>query len=64
MELVSVVIPTHNSEKFVTQAINSVLAQTYPHIEIIVVDDASRDNTLAVVRSKLQSDFEIRVADY
>jgi glycosyltransferase involved in cell wall biosynthesis len=57
MELVSVVIPTHNAERFVTQAIDSVIAQTYPQIEIIVVDDGSQDDTLAVARSKLQKDF-------
>ena len=56
MELVSVVIPAHNSEGYIAQAIDSVIAQTYSHIEIIVVDDASRDNTVAVTRSKLQKD--------
>ena len=56
MELVSVVIPAHNSEGYIAQAIDSVIAQTYSDIEIIVVDDASHDNTVAVTRSKLQKD--------
>ena len=46
---VSVVIPTYNRADFLHEAIASVLQQDHPHVELIVVDDGSRDGTAAVV---------------
>jgi glycosyltransferase involved in cell wall biosynthesis len=47
---VSVIIPTHNGADFLGEAIQSVLTQTYPHFELIVVNDASPDHTTEVVK--------------
>jgi glycosyltransferase involved in cell wall biosynthesis len=49
--LVSVIIPTHNRASMLPRAIRSVQRQTYPHLEILVIDDASTDNTPEVVKS-------------
>lgn len=51
MPLVSAIIPTHNRAEMLARAIRSVQSQTYPHLEIIVVDDASQDNTREVAES-------------
>lgn len=48
---VSVIIPTHNRAELLKRAINSVLRQTFEDFELIVVDDASSDNTPEVVES-------------
>lgn len=49
--LVSIIIPCHNSEACIGDAIDSALAQTYPHKEVIVIDDGSTDEGLSVIRS-------------
>lgn len=51
LPLVSVCIAVYNREKFIKQAIESVLNQTYQNFEIIVIDDGSIDNTVSVIKS-------------
>lgn len=46
--LVSVLIPAYNSEAFISETLQSCIAQTYPNVEIIVVDDESTDRTLEI----------------
>jgi glycosyltransferase involved in cell wall biosynthesis len=46
----SIVIPTFNRAKFIDATLRSILSQTYPHYEIIVVDNCSTDNTLEVLQ--------------
>ena len=51
MKLVSVIIPTYNSEKFISKTIDSCLRQTHSEIEILIIDDNSLDGTKQVIKS-------------
>ena len=46
---VSVVIPVYNGAKFIAQTLDTILGQTLPPTEVIVVNDGSTDNTVSVV---------------
>lgn len=50
MVKVSVIIPVYNSEKYIREAIDSALNQSYKDFEVIVIDDGSKDNTLSIIR--------------
>lgn len=49
--LVSVIMPAYNGEKYIEEAIKSILEQSYEHIELIVVDDSSSDHTQKIIKS-------------
>ncbi len=49
--LISVIIPMYNAEKYIERCLQSVMKQTYPHIEIIVVDDGSTDKCGIIVQT-------------
>lgn len=59
--LVSVVLGTYNGETFLREQLDSVLAQTYPNIEIIAVDDGSKDGTVNILREYAACDPRINV---
>ena len=48
---ISVIIPVYNKEKYVTRTIESVLNQTYKNLEIIIINDASTDNSKEICES-------------
>lgn len=60
-ELISVVMPAYNSEKYIAKSIESVLNQTWSDWELIVVDDASTDQTEKIVRSYISRYPQIRL---
>src|SRR5262245_2017493 len=49
--LVSIVVPAYNAEPYLADTLRSALGQTWPRVEVVVVEDGSRDGTLAVARS-------------
>lgn len=60
-DMVSIVIPCYNNERFLSTAIQSALGQTYRKVEVIVVDDASTDNSLQIAREWQRKDGRIKV---
>lgn len=59
--LVSIVMPAYNCAGFISESIDSVLAQTYKNWELIVVNDCSTDNTRSIVESFVENDKRIRL---
>ena len=51
LPLISLLVPAYNHEKYIKETIDSLIAQTYPNLELIVIDDGSKDNTFAVLKS-------------
>lgn len=60
-ELISIIVPAYNAENYIQQTITSILNQTYKNIEIILVNDGSKDNTLQVMKSIASQDGRIKV---
>jgi len=58
---VSIITPAHDAERFLDETIRSVVAQTFPRWEMIVVDDDSRDRTREIVERWTESDPRIRL---
>ncbi len=57
---ISIIVPCYNQASYIGHTLDSVLAQTYPHWECIVMDDGSADNTREVVQAYCQKDARIR----
>ena len=60
-EIVSIVVPCYNVEKYVDACINSLVSQTYANIEIVAVVDGATDNTESILRSHAERDARIKV---
>ena len=58
--LVSIVAPCYNAEKYLEEAIKSIFAQEYPHYEVIIVDDGSSDNSIAMLK-QLQKTYDFQL---
>lgn len=57
--LVSIITPCYNGEKYISQTIDSVLAQTYENWEMIIINDGSKDHSDEIVRSYMEKDSRI-----
>lgn len=59
--LVSIITATYNSSRFVVETIESILAQTYTHWELLITDDGSTDDTLSIVKAYMAKDNRIKL---
>lgn len=59
--LVSIITPVYNGEKYVSQTIESVISQSYPYWEMIIVDDGSKDRSAEIVKKYTAQDSRIKL---
>ena len=60
-DLISIIIPAHNAEKYIEKCLASVLTQTYSHLEIILIDDGSTDKTYDIANKIMSGDNRCRI---
>ena len=60
-KLVSVIIPAYNIERYISRCLDSIMAQTYNNLEIIVIDDGSKDQTAEILDDYQKRDSRIIV---
>mgnify|MGYP003293160590 FL=1 len=61
MPKISIVTPAYNCAKYLEEAVNSVLSQTWQDWELLIIDDCSRDNTYACMQEIAKQDQRIRI---
>ena len=60
-ELISVIVPIYNTEKYLVECVESIREQTYSNIEIILVDDGSTDASIEICDEFSKKDSRVRV---
>lgn len=61
--MISVIVPVYKTAKYIPQCLDSILAQTYKNLEVIVVNDASPDNSIDILRRYAAMDSRVRIVD-
>lgn len=59
MKKVSVIVPAYNAEEYIEECLNSICKQTYENIEIVVIDDGSKDGTASIIRQFADRDLRV-----
>ena len=60
-DLVSVIMPAYNAQEYIFESIQSVLNQSSVNIELIIIDDASTDDTVSIVKKNYSNDLRVRL---
>lgn len=58
---VSIIVPVYNGEQYLEQCLNSICKQTYRNLEVLVIDDGSKDNSLTIIKQFVNLDDRIKV---
>lgn len=61
--MISVVVPVYNTERYLSQCLDSILSQSCKNLEVIVVNDASPDNSLSIIKRYQSLDNRIVLVD-
>lgn len=59
--LLSIIIPVYNDEKYVKKCCDAICAQTYKNLEIIFIDDCSKDNSVSIIKKQMEKDKRIQL---
>ena len=59
--LITIFVPVYNGEKYLLQTLTSIQQQTYPHFEVLLVDDSSKDNSLQIINEFAKTDNRFKV---
>ena len=59
--MLSIIIPTYNNEKYISECLDSILKQTYNDFEIIIINDYSNDNTVNIINEYIKKDDRIKL---
>lgn len=63
MNKISIIVPVYNAEKYLKQCVESLMDQTYKNLEILLINDGSKDNSLAICKKYAEVDSRIKVFD-
>ena len=61
MDKISIIIPVYNVEKYLEKCLDSVVGQTYANLEIVCVNDGSKDGSLAILEEYARKDCRIKL---
>mgnify|MGYP005754571247 CR=1 FL=1 len=60
LPIISIIVPVYNTERYLSECLNSIIKQTYQNIEIVIVDDALTDNSYRIIAEFQRQDDRIK----